>query len=162
MFPRPRVAARTGALFVDRAGLRDLPRTVSGTADALRDGAVVGVFPEGTTWCGAAGGTFRRAAFQAAIDARVPVRPVAFVVRRPDGVPTSVGAFVGDQTLWDSLCRVLRTPVLTCEMTVLPDLDPTGADRRTLAASAAAAVGSVTGVAHHPAPAGRRRVPVAA
>ncbi|GAA3243713.1 lysophospholipid acyltransferase family protein [Pseudonocardia petroleophila] len=155
------LAARTGALFVDRAGLRDLPRTVSGTADALRAGAVVGVFPEGTTWCGAAGGTFRRAAFQAAIDAGAPVRPVALVLRRADGGPGTAGAFVGDQTLWDSLRRTLRTPGLTCELTVLPDLDPAGADRRTLAAAAAAAVGSVTGVAHL-APARRRRIPVAA
>ncbi|MHA6784890.1 lysophospholipid acyltransferase family protein [Pseudonocardia saturnea] len=152
------LAARTGALFVDRAGLRALPQTVAGTADALRAGAVVGVFPEGTTWCGSAAGPFRRAAFQAAIDADVPVRPVAFVLRLPDGTRTGSGAFVGDQTLWDSLTRVLRLPHLTSEMTLLPDLDPTGVDRRALAAAAAAAVGSVTGVPH-PGAAATRRAP---
>jgi 1-acyl-sn-glycerol-3-phosphate acyltransferase len=142
------LAARAGTLFVDRAGLRALPETVAGTAAALRAGAVVGVFPEGTTWCGSAAGSFRRAAFQAAIDARVPVRPVAFVLRLPDGTPTGAGAFVGDQGLWDSLTRVLRLPHLTAEMTLLPDQDPTGVDRRALAAAAAAAVGGVTGVTH--------------
>lgn len=159
------LAARTGALFVDRTGLRALPGTVAGTADALRAGAVVGVFPEGTTWCGSAAGPFRRAPFQAAIDAGVPVRPVAFVVCGRDGAPTGAGAFVGDQTLWDSLRRVLRTPGLTCRMTLLPGLDPAGADRRGLAAAASAAVGAVTGVPH-PVPAAARPdprpVPVAA
>lgn len=159
------LAARTGALFVDRSGLRALPGTVAETADALRSGAVVGVFPEGTTWCGAAAGTFRRAAFQAAVDAGTPVTPVAFVLRDGAGPATATGAFVGDQTLWDSLCRVLRAPALTCEMTVLPALDPAGSDRRALAAAAATAVGAVTGVAHPvtaaPRPAARP-VPVAA
>ena len=154
------LAVRAGALFVDRAGLRSLPGTVAETAAALRSGCVVGVFPEGTTWCGAAAGTFRRAAFQAAIDAGVPVAPVAFVLRGPGGEPTRAGAFVGDQTLWDSLCRVLRSPGLVCEMTLLPALPP-HADRRALAAAAARAVGAVTGVPH-PVPARRPQAPVRA
>jgi len=150
-----RLAARSGALFVDRAGLRTLPATVAAIADALRSGAVVGVFPEGTTWCGAAAGPFRRAAFQAAIEADVPVRPVALVLRHPDGSPARDAAFVGDQTLWDSLCRVLRLRGLVCELTVLPAI-PAGcaADRRELARRAGADVARVTGVPH---PTGRRR-----
>jgi 1-acyl-sn-glycerol-3-phosphate acyltransferase len=141
------IAARTGSLFVDRAGLRALPATVSGIADALRAGATVGVFPEGTTWCGAAGGPFRRAAFQAAIDAGAPVRPVALALRHADGTPAPSATFVGDQDLLDSLRRVVREPGLVCELTVLPLLSPTG-DRRELAARAAAAVAAATGVAH--------------
>jgi 1-acyl-sn-glycerol-3-phosphate acyltransferase len=143
------LAARTGALFVDRAGLRALPATVAATAQALRSGSSVGVFPEGTTWCGQAAGPFRRAAFQAAIDAGVQVRPVAFELRRPDGTPDRSSAFVGDQTLWDSLHRVLRLPALVCELTVLPAI-PAGsaADRRQLALLAADAVAAVTGVPH--------------
>jgi 1-acyl-sn-glycerol-3-phosphate acyltransferase len=143
------LAARTGALFVDRAGLRSLPATVAATTQALRSGAVVGVFPEGTTWCGAAAGTFRRAAFQAAVDAGAPVRPVAIELRRPDGSQDRSSAFVGDQTLWDSLSRVLRLPALACELTVLPVIPPgAAADRRELARLAAEAVGAHTGVTH--------------
>ncbi|TQM14895.1 1-acyl-sn-glycerol-3-phosphate acyltransferase [Pseudonocardia kunmingensis] len=141
------VARRAGALFVDRAGLRGLPGTVAATAAALRTGADVAVFPEGTTWCGAAAGPFRRAVFQAAIDAGAPVRPVAAVLRGPDGVPAPAAAFVGEQTLWDSLRQVLRMPTLDCELTVLPALPP-GADRRELARRAGEAVAAVTGVPH--------------
>jgi 1-acyl-sn-glycerol-3-phosphate acyltransferase len=146
------VARRTGALFVDRAGLRGLPATVGATAEALRAGADVAVFPEGTTWCGAAAGPFRRAVFQAAIDAGAPVRPVAAVLRLPGGGPAPGAAFVGEQTLWDSLLRVLRLPALDCELTILPALRPS-ADRRELARRAGDAVAAVTGVPH---PAGRR------
>jgi 1-acyl-sn-glycerol-3-phosphate acyltransferase len=143
------LAERTGALFVDRAGLRALPGTVADAAAALRAGAVIAVFPEGTTWCGAAGGPFRRAAFQAAIDAGAPVVPVALVLRLADGTPTAAAAFVGDTTLWSSLLRVLRLPSLECALTVLPPIAPRpGMDRRELAGLAAAAVTAVTGVPH--------------
>lgn len=141
------LAARTGALFVDRAGLRALPDTVAELTAALRDGSCVGVFPEGTTWCAAASGPFRRAAFQAALDAGVPVRPVALAFHCPDGTTATAAAFVGDQSLLDSLLRVLAQPGLVCELTVLPLLSPHG-DRRTLARRAADAVGTTTGVPH--------------
>lgn len=57
------LAARTGALFVDRVRLRALPGTVAEIAAAVASGDSVTVFPEGTTWCGAAAGPFRHAAF---------------------------------------------------------------------------------------------------
>jgi 1-acyl-sn-glycerol-3-phosphate acyltransferase len=153
------IAARTGALFVHRAGLHALPATVAATADALCAGAVVGVFPEGTTWCGSAAGEFRRAAFQAAIDAGVPVRPVAITFRLPDGTRAGDAAFLGEQTLLDSLLRVVRLPALECELTVLPAIAP-GADRRVLAQLAADAIAGVTLVPHGRAPARVRTLPV--
>jgi 1-acyl-sn-glycerol-3-phosphate acyltransferase len=154
-----RVARRSGALFVDRAGLRGLRATVAATADALRADADVAVFPEGTTWCGAAAGPFRRAVFQAAIDAAAPVRPVAVVMRLPSGERATAAAFIGEQTLWESLLRVLRLPAVDCELTILPALPPS-ADRRELARQAGDAIAEVTGV-RHPA-VRRRRAPMAA
>jgi 1-acyl-sn-glycerol-3-phosphate acyltransferase len=153
------LAARVGTLFVDRAGLRELPTVVAQAADALRAGAVVGLFPEGTTWCGAARGPFRRAGFQAALDAGVPVRPVAQRMRLPDGTPTSAGAFLGEDTLLDSLLRVVRLPELVLEVDVLPALPPEpGLDRRELARRAELAIASATGA---PAPAVVTDVPSA-
>jgi 1-acyl-sn-glycerol-3-phosphate acyltransferase len=154
------IARRSGALFVDRAGLRGLRATVADTAHALRGGADVAVFPEGTTWCGAAAGPFRRAVFQAAIDADAPVRPVAVVLRLPSGERAAAAAFIGEQTLWNSLMRVLRLPGLDCELTILPALPPY-ADRRELARSAGDAVAAVTGVPH-PVARRRQRAPLAA
>ncbi|MBN9110052.1 MAG: 1-acyl-sn-glycerol-3-phosphate acyltransferase [Pseudonocardia sp.] len=144
------IAARTGALFVDRAGLRTLPAVVDETADALRAGAVVGVFPEGTTWCGSAAGPFRRAPFQAAIDAGAAIRPVTLELRLADGRPTTAPSFVGEETLADSLRRVLALDGLVCELTLHPVLRPgPGEDRRALAARARRVV---TGSAPRPTP----------
>ena len=54
-----------------------LPGTVAAVRDLLvRAAAPVVVFPEGTTWCGTAYGSFRPAFFQAAIDAGRAVQPV--------------------------------------------------------------------------------------
>jgi 1-acyl-sn-glycerol-3-phosphate acyltransferase len=155
------IARRSGALFVDRAGLRGLPATVVATADALRAGADVAVFPEGTTWCGAAAGPFRRAVFQAAIDADAPVRPVAVVLRLPNGERATAAAFIGEQTLWDSLMRVLRLPGLDCELTILPALPPSS-DRRELARRAGDAIAAVTEVPHPVVRRRRERAPLAA
>ena len=60
-------------------------------------GESVVVLPKGTMCCGGAGGTFRRAAFQAAIDAVAPVRPVTFSYSQR-GQPSTVTAFVGDSS----------------------------------------------------------------
>jgi 1-acyl-sn-glycerol-3-phosphate acyltransferase len=141
------LAARAGAVFLDRARLRSLPGTVDAAAAVLRNGGTVAAFPEGTTWCGAAAGALRPAAFQAALDAGVPVRPVAVVLRGPDGRRVPEAAFVGEQTMVDTLVRGMRLPHVTCELTFLPALVPVGT-RRELAARAAAAIGAVTGVTH--------------
>ncbi len=143
------LAVSTGAVFLDRTSLRDLPTTVATAADVLRSGESVCVFPEGTTWCGAAGGPFRPAVFQAALDAGVPVQPVAIVLRGPDGTPAPQASFVGEQTLVDALVSGLRLRRITCEVTVLQVTHPGPARTRAeLAASAAAAIGAVTGAPH--------------
>lgn len=154
------LAERIGTVFVDRSGLRSLPSVVEQAAEAMRAGATVGLFPEGTTWCGTASGAFRRAGFQAALDAGVPVRPVAQRMLLPDGTPTTVGSFIGEDTLLDSMLRVLRLPGLVVEVRVLPLLTAgPGTDRRQLARRAELAVAAATGV---PAPAvATRPVPVA-
>ncbi|SFO33062.1 1-acyl-sn-glycerol-3-phosphate acyltransferases [Pseudonocardia ammonioxydans] len=155
------LAARTGTLFVHREGLSRLPGTVAATAAALRAGALVGVFPEATTWCGATGGTYRRAPFQAAIDAGAPVRPVTISITTPDGRPTTAAAFVGTQTLGDTVGRVLRLPGLVCEVGVGELIEPDAGDRRALAARARDGVRAPSGTGgERPAPedgAGTRR-----
>jgi 1-acyl-sn-glycerol-3-phosphate acyltransferase len=63
------LAARGGTIFIDRGRLKRLRATVDDMATSLRRGDSVMVFPEGTTWCGRTQGRFRRAPFQAAVDA---------------------------------------------------------------------------------------------
>ncbi|MGW7402540.1 lysophospholipid acyltransferase family protein [Streptomyces sp. NPDC054833] len=131
------LVARGGALFIERDRLRALPETVARIADALRDGAAVVAFPEGSTWCGRAQGRFHRAVFQAALDAGVPVQPVRLHYRIAGGAASTAPAFVGEDTLFASVWRVVSARGLVAEVEVLPAIPPgTHPDRRTLARAA--------------------------
>ncbi|MFD7444727.1 lysophospholipid acyltransferase family protein [Streptomyces sp. NPDC059909] len=138
-----------GTLFVDRDRLRALPGVVATMADALRAGARVIVFPEGSTWCGRERGRFRNAAFQAAIDAGAAVQPVRITYR-----PVGAAAFVGEDPLAASLWRVASAGGLTAEIRILPPI-PAGrhTDRRSLARAAHTAMAddadAVTGHIFH-------------
>ncbi|MEV7127850.1 lysophospholipid acyltransferase family protein [Streptomyces sp. NPDC093260] len=131
------LAARGGALFIERDRLRALPETVARIAAAMRGGSAVTAFPEGSTWCGRARGRFHRAVFQAALDARVPVQPVRIRYLEAGGEASTAPAFVGDDTLLASVWRVLSARGLMAEVEIRPALPP-GAhpDRRTLARAA--------------------------
>lgn len=141
------VARTVGTVFVDRTRPHRLPGDVAQVGRALAAGHAVGVFPEGSTWCGAAAGRFRRALFQAAVDTDSPVRPVAITLHTPNGRRCPAASFVGDQTLLASVYRVLRLPGVLCVLTVLPTIRPDG-DRADLARQAAAVIGATTGVPH--------------
>jgi 1-acyl-sn-glycerol-3-phosphate acyltransferase len=133
------LAGRSGAIFIDRARPKALPATVAEVTAALRAGRTVAAFPEGTTYCGARHGRFRPALFQAAIDARAPVVPVSI---RYD---STAAAFIGEDTLWDSVRRVAALRSLTVTLITAPALRPApGADRRTLARAAQSSL-AVTG-----------------
>ncbi len=164
-----RLAAYGGTVFVDRERLRALPGTVASLASLLRSGSTVVAFPEGSTWCGReGGGPFRHAVFQAALDAGVPVQPIAVRYRAVgatgrgsvagsgsgsgsgggggggDGDSddrTAVTAFVGEDTLLASLRRVIAARGVVAEVTVLPAIPPgTHASRAALAGAAGRAV----------------------
>jgi 1-acyl-sn-glycerol-3-phosphate acyltransferase len=135
-------AARS--VYLDRERLRTLPDTVADLTLAMRDGSMVNVTPEGTTWCGLTHGRFRPAMFQAAIDGGVPVLPVALRFRMRDGKPTTAPAFIGDETMIDSVGRVAALRGLVLEVHVLDEIAPgRAADRRELAALAETAVDTV-------------------
>ncbi|MFF4218157.1 lysophospholipid acyltransferase family protein [Streptomyces nondiastaticus] len=139
------IAAVGRSLYVDRDRLSTLPDSVARVAAALRRGDAVAVFAEGTTWCGAAGGRYRPAAFQAALDAGAAVRPVALRYHVA-GTLTTTASYVGSMSAAESLRRTVAIRGLTVDVTVLPLIPPGAApDRRSLAALAQRAVD-----AHHP------------
>ncbi|MFG3711309.1 lysophospholipid acyltransferase family protein [Micromonospora sp. NPDC047730] len=163
------LATAAGTVLVDRARPRDLPATVARVAATLRAGRPVAVFPEGTTWCGAAdavgcrpGRGFRPALFQAAIDAGAPVVPLRIgYTCAATGVPTTAAAFVGDDNLFRSLGRVLAARDLEVRVTVSAALHPArDADRRLLARTAESAVHLVPPPAGAAAPGAPVPVPV--
>ncbi|MEU7072820.1 lysophospholipid acyltransferase family protein [Streptomyces narbonensis] len=152
------LAVLGGTLFIDRDRLRALPGTVRAMAAVLAGGGRVIVFPEGSTWCGRAGGRFRPAAFQAALDGGADVQPV-----RIDYRPTDAAAYVGDDPLGASLWRLVATRGVTADVRLLEPI--TGArhpDRRSLAAAAQRAVVEAGTAAPPPAATPRAFAPRAA
>jgi len=149
-----RLATAAGSVYLDRERLGTLPASMAELAAVLRAGSMVSVTPEGTTWCGHASGRFRTATFQAAIDAGVPVIPVAIRFRMADGRETSAPSFVGAESLIDSMLRVVRLRGLVMELHVAPAL-PAGraVDRAELAAVTEAAIDLKLGRSRPPAPA---------
>ncbi|MER7762744.1 lysophospholipid acyltransferase family protein [Streptomyces sp. NPDC097619] len=145
------LAARAGTLFIDRDRLRALPGTVATLARALRAGSRVVVYPEGSTWCGRAAGPFRPAAFQAALDAAVPVQPVHLAYRLDGGGLATAPAFVGEDPLTASLWRIARARGVTAEIRLLPRI-PAGRhpDRKALARAAQSAVAVARDNANRP------------
>ncbi len=114
------IGRRTGTIFLDRFRLRGLPDVVDQVARALRQGHKVQGFPEATTRCGDAIGEFHRCLFQAAIDAAVAVAPVTLQYLDAEGRRTTAPAFLGDETLIDSVRRVLALRGLQVRVHWLP------------------------------------------
>lgn len=139
-WPAVGVAARIMKVIpIERANLRRLPTVIDAVAARLRGGRTVVAFPEGTTWCGLAHGQFRPAMFQAAIDAGRPVQPLRLTYHHRDGQPSTVPAFIGNDTLGRSLRRLVRAR-LTVVHVAVGSLELPGTDRRDLSARCELAV----------------------
>jgi 1-acyl-sn-glycerol-3-phosphate acyltransferase len=74
----------------------------------LRQGACIGLFPEGTTTDGKQVGHFHSALIQPAIDAGIRLCPIALRYQNDAGEPSPHVAFIGDMTLVQSIWKILR------------------------------------------------------
>ena len=120
-WPAVGLAARLANVIpIERRSLRQLPTVIQGVVDRLREGQTVVAFPEGTTHCGRDYGRFRPAMFQAAIEAARPVQPLHLGYHHRDGSPSTVTAFLGDDSLWESIKRITRTHSTVVHVEVRP------------------------------------------
>jgi 1-acyl-sn-glycerol-3-phosphate acyltransferase len=102
------VVAGAGTLFIERRQRRDALRMTQTMAEALRAGAVLAVFPEGTTGDGRALLPFHANLLQAPLIAGAPAQPVG--IRFIDAAthqPTAAANYVGDDSLMGSIWRML-------------------------------------------------------
>lgn len=120
-----------GSLFVERGSRRAAMRMVHRMADALRNGDILAVFPEGTTGDGTSVLPFHSSLIQGAIWADVPVQPVA--LRFVDGhsaAPSPDVRYMGDDSLVGSIWRMLRARGLRAVVVFGPPQRADGRDRR--------------------------------
>ena len=122
------LATGSGTLYIERSSRKDALRMVHDMADAMKEGDVLAVFPEGTTSDGKDLLPFHANLIQSAIAAQVPVQPMSlkFVDART-GELTLAPCYIGDDTLVGSVWRTLTAPSITA---VVHFGAPQGADGR--------------------------------
>ena len=135
------MASSIGTLFIERASRRDALRVVHQMAEALAQGDVVAVFPEGTTGDGRQMLPFHANLLQAALVGNYPVQPLALrFVDRASGQTSYAPSFVGDETLLGSIWRTLLAPPLAVVVRVGAPQKSDGRERRVWAQDLQAAV----------------------
>lgn len=87
-------------------------------SERLHSGNWVAVFPEGTTTDGTHLHPFHGALLQPAIDAGVPVTPVAIRYEDSEGCRSLIPAYTGDTTLWESFCMMISARQLIVHLQI--------------------------------------------
>lgn len=136
-----------GTLYIERESRRDAMRVVHHMSQALTDGDIVAVFPEGTTGNGVDMLPFHANLLQAAIAVNAPVQPIALSFKDTvTGQISQAASFVGDETLLGSLWNTLKSCNLAAVATYgVPQL-ANGRDRRTWAADLSTEIASMKAV----------------
>ena len=134
------LCVKADTLFIERARPRDLSRIDAMIADALRAGAGMGVFLEGTTTNGHEVLPFKSSLLRPAQALGVPVTPVAIQYLRKDGSVCTEAAYDGDKSAMDTLRGMLTQREIDVHVHFLPPLDSGGMHRKVLAREAREAI----------------------
>jgi 1-acyl-sn-glycerol-3-phosphate acyltransferase len=140
------LASRAGTIFHARGSGHSLASVIDRVSAKLRQGHAAGVFPEGSTGPSDRVRTFHARIFQTAIDAGVPVQPVALRYGR-DGEADHALPFLVGESFVANFFRVLGGPTQEAEVHFLQPLIPNGSGRRDLAERSRAAIAQALGVA---------------
>lgn len=112
------LARHNETIFLQR-GSRGHAHTIGrDMAKQLESGNWLAVFPEGTTTDGTHLHPFHAALLQPAIDADVPVTPVALRYEDTAGNRSLLPAYAGDTSLWESFCAILSARQLVIRLTI--------------------------------------------
>jgi 1-acyl-sn-glycerol-3-phosphate acyltransferase len=128
-----RLVTSAQTFFVERRRPHQARQSVAAITAALRAGATVVVFPEGTTSNGHCVLPFRPSLLQAALSGGTVVRPVALRYADAHGRPSRDVPYIDNDTLLGSMWRTARAEQLVADVRVLPALAAPDADRRVLA-----------------------------
>jgi 1-acyl-sn-glycerol-3-phosphate acyltransferase len=141
-----RLVRGVGTLFIERTRRRDTHRVNREVANALAEGDIVAVFPEGTVTDGTTLLPFKGSLLQPIIDGAGHVQPVAIRYRTRAGGASAATAY-HDTHFLGSLWRICGAPALVVELTATSPLPAQGKHRRQLAIEAEGAIRSALGLA---------------
>jgi len=140
------LASRASTIYHRRGNTQSLDSVMQAAIDRLQQGLAIGVFPEGGTGPGTHLRTFHARIFQVAVEANVPVQPVALRYARKGELHTSI-AFATGESFFANFFRVLGEPGLDAEVHFLSPIESQGNGRRVMADSARQAIGYALGFA---------------
>ena len=130
------LATGGGSLYIERERRRDALRVAHRMSQALAEGDLVAVFPEGTTSDGSGLLPFHGNLLQAAISAGAPIMPAALrFVDAASGQTSRAPRYIDDDNLIVSVWRVLTAPPLLAIVRFGEAQSSHGRDRRTWARS---------------------------
>lgn len=125
-----------GSLYIERERRRDAVRVVHDMTDALRNGDLIAVFPEGTTSDGRSLLPFHANLLQAAISSGAPVQPLALrFADAATGDTSTAPRYIGDDNLLSSVWNTLKAPPLHAIVRFGTPQSAVGRDRRAWARS---------------------------
>jgi 1-acyl-sn-glycerol-3-phosphate acyltransferase len=125
-----------GSLYIERERRRDAVRVVHHMTEALRNGDVIAVFPEGTTSDGHGLLPFHANLLQAAISSGAPVQPVALrFADAATGETSYAPRYIDDDNLLASVWNTLKAPPLLAIVRFGESQSSHGRDRRAWAKS---------------------------
>ncbi|MEQ1532988.1 MAG: lysophospholipid acyltransferase family protein [Sideroxydans sp.] len=130
------LCARAQTLFIERGKVRSAARINASMAELLQQGESLAVFPEGTTTDGTQLAHFHSSLLQPAIDANVPLHPIAIRYQNAGGERSQTASYIDDVSLGESLWRILCAAQLEVRLLLTPALDVRNVDRRELARQA--------------------------
>ena len=125
------LANGAGTLYIERERRRDALRVVHSMTEALSNGEVLAVFPEGTTGDGSTVLPFHANLLQAAISSGAPVQPMALrFADAATGESSPAPRYIDDDNLAISLWNVLKAPPLLAIVRFGEPQPSWGRDRR--------------------------------
>ena len=123
------LAAQGQTIFHHRGSTDSRQEVLGQMVERLRQGRSVGVFPEGRTRGGEEVGPFHARIFLAAVEAQVPVQPVALRYGERGDAQTLV-AFGPRESFLANFLRLLGEPPPAAEVHFLAPIPPGGVDGR--------------------------------
>ena len=139
------LSSRAGTIFHRRGNTDSLNSVMAVVVERLREGHPVGIFPEGGTGRGEVLRTFHARIFQAALDAGVPVQPVALLYGRNGKQDLSV-PFGPDESFFANLIRLLGHRSMDAEVHFLEPVTAAPDARRRMAEESRSRIGTALGM----------------
>jgi 1-acyl-sn-glycerol-3-phosphate acyltransferase len=134
------LSERVGSLFIERARRHDTARVNALVSEALTEGDVFAVFPEGMTTDGSEVLKFHASLLAPALATQAAIQPVAIRYEREDGTLCVSVAYHGERSMWDALVGMTGERAIHAHVWFLEPMIDSYRHRREVAAAVREAI----------------------